>query len=170
MKQTKKAQKPKRYYTRTIDLFFLLIFLIISIISFTIAFSFGILPHTWVFMGAVVIFLIFIGLFLVSLRKMPKWFILVKRAFIIVLCVIIGGSGYFLNKSRMTINRMNQNAQSSITKLHILTAKNSNISSIKDLANKTIGFQNGVDKKNAAYAQKQLRSSIANMQDRKSVV
>ena len=119
MKQTKKAQKPKRYYTRTIDLFFLLIFLIISIISFTIAFSFGILPHTWVFMGAVVIFLIFIGLFLVSLRKMPKWFILVKRAFIIVLCVIIGGSGYFLNKSRMTINRMNQNAQSSITKLHI---------------------------------------------------
>ena len=164
MKQTKKAQKPKRYYTRTIDLFFLLIFLIISIISFTIAFSFGILPHTWVFMGAVVIFLIFIGLFLVSLRKMPKWFILVKRAFIIVLCVIIGGSGYFLNKSRMTINRMNQNAQSSITKLHILTAKNSNISSIKDLANKTIGFQNGVDKKNAAYAQKQLRSSIANMQ------
>ena len=37
-------QKPKRYYTRTIDLLFLLVFLIVGIVSFTIAFPFGILP------------------------------------------------------------------------------------------------------------------------------
>ena len=40
-------QKPKRYYTRTIDLLFLLVFLIVGIVSFTIAFTFGILPVKW---------------------------------------------------------------------------------------------------------------------------
>ena len=45
-------QKPKRYYTRTIDLLFLLVFLIVGIVSFTIAFTFGILPVKWTMAGS----------------------------------------------------------------------------------------------------------------------
>lgn len=164
MKQTTKTHKPKRYYTRTIDLCFLLVFLLIAIFFFYTAFTFGILPQTWVLMGAAIMLLIFIGLFLLSLRKMPKWVILIKRLCIVFLCIILGGGGYFLNKSRTTINRMNQNAQNTEIKLHILTRKDSGISSLKDLAGKTLGFQNGVDKTNAEYAKEKLQASIANMQ------
>lgn len=52
-------QKPKRYYTRTIDLLFLLVFLIVSIVSFYIAFTFGILPVKWTMAAAGILLLIF---------------------------------------------------------------------------------------------------------------
>ena len=95
-------QKPKRYYTRTIDLLFLLVFLIVGIVSFTIAFTFGILPVKWTMAAAGILLILFLILFMLSMKKLPKWAVIVKRLFILLLTVVIGTGGYFLDKSRST--------------------------------------------------------------------
>ena len=101
-------QKPKRYYTRTIDLLFLLVFLIVGIVSFTIAFTFGILPVKWTMAAAGILLILFLILFMLSMKKLPKWAVIVKRLFILLLTVVIGTGGYFLDKSRSTLHKMSE--------------------------------------------------------------
>lgn len=155
-----KKRKPKRYYTRTIDLLFLLILLIISIGSFYTAFSFGILPKRWVMIAAAVILVIFLILFTLSLRKLPRWAIITKRLFILLLCAMIGTGGYFLDKSRSTLHKMSRNAEGGTTEIFLLVRKNSEANSLEDLQGKRIGFQSGVDKVNAQYAKETLESDL----------
>lgn len=153
-------QKPKRYYTRTIDLIFLLLFLIVSTISFYVAFTFGILPKKWTLIAAATVLIIFLILFMLSMRKLPKWAVLTKRFFIIILSVVIGTGGYFLDKSRSTLQKMSKNTTNATTEIYTLVAKDSTITSLSDLKGKTIGFQTGVDKTNASYAKEQLQIDI----------
>lgn len=153
-------QKSKRYYTRTIDLLFLLIFLIVCIISFYIAFTFGILPKKWIMIAAAIILIIFLILFMLSMRKLPKWAVITKRFVIVILAALIGTSGYFLDKSRSTLQKMSKSTSGSTTEIYTLVAKDSTISSLSDLKGKKIGFQTGVDKLNATYAKEQLQNDV----------
>ncbi|MCR0327026.1 LCP family protein [[Clostridium] innocuum] len=155
-------QKPKRYYTRTIDLLFLLVFLIVSIVSFYIAFTFGILPVKWTMAAAGILLLIFLILFMLSMKKLPKWAVIVKRLFIILLTVMIGTGGYFLDKSRSTLHKMSKNAAGSTTEIYVVVKKGSGIDSLSQLEGKTIGYQKGVDKINAAYAKEQVDKEVSN--------
>lgn len=129
-------QKPKRYYTRTIDLLFLLVFLIVSIVSFYIAFTFGILPVKWTMAAAGILLLIFLILFMLSMKKLPKWAVIVKRLFIILLTVMIGTGGYFLDKSRSTLHKMSKNAAGSTTEIYVVVKKGSGIDSLSQLEGK----------------------------------
>lgn len=156
-------QKPKRYYTRTIDLIFLLVFLIVSIISFYIAFTFGILPLKWTMAAAGILLVIFLILFILSLKKLPKWAIITKRLVIVILCVLIGTGGYFLDKSRTTLHKMNKNTTDSVTNIYVIVKKDSGITSLADLDGKIVGFQSGVDEENAAYAKEQLTQEVSNI-------
>ncbi len=61
-------QKRKRNYTRTIDLLFLFIFLIVGIVAIYIALSFGIPPRKWTMMAAGILFIIFLIFFITSLK------------------------------------------------------------------------------------------------------
>lgn len=155
-----KKHKPKRYYTRTIDLLFLLLLLMISIVSFYTAFSFGILPKRWVLIAAFVILVIFLVLFLTSLRRLPRWAIITKRLFIILLCAVIGYSGYFLDKSRSTLHKMSRNAEGGTTDIFLMVSADSELDSLDALQGKRIGFQSGVDKQNAQYAKQQLQTDL----------
>ena len=155
-------QKPKRYYTRTIDLLFLLAFLIVGIVSFTIAFTFGILPVKWTMAAAGILLILFLILFMLSMKKLPKWAVIVKRLFILLLTVVIGTGGYFLDKSRSTLHKMSKNAAGSTTEIYVVVKKGSGIDSLSQLEGKTIGYQKGVDKKNAAYAREKLDSEVGN--------
>lgn len=158
-------RKAKRYYTRTIDLVFLFVLAIVCIISFYIAFTFGILPKKWTIIAAVCILLIYLILFMLSMRKLPTWAIITKRLCIVVLCLAIGLPGYFLNKSRSTLQKMSQNTTSGTTEIYTLVAKNSPIKDISELKAKTIGFQTGVDKENANYAMEQLKTKVGNFKN-----
>ena len=155
-------QKPKRYYTRTIDLLFLLVFLIVGIVSFTIAFTFGILPVKWTMAAAGILLILFLILFMLSMKKLPKWAVIVKRLFILLLTVVIGTGGYFLDKSRSTLHKMSKNAAGSTTEIYVVVKKGSGIDSLSQLEGKTIGYQKGVDKKNAAYAREKLDIEVVN--------
>ena len=82
-------QKRKRNYTRTIDLLFLFIFLIVGIVAIYIALSFGIPPRKWTMMAAGVLFIIFLIFFITSLKRLPKWIVIIKRIIIIILTIDI---------------------------------------------------------------------------------
>lgn len=156
-------QKRKRNYTRTIDLLFLLIFLITGIVSIYIALSFGIPPRKWTLMTAGVLFVIFLIFFFTSLKRLPKWIVILKRILIILLSITLATGGYLLNKSRTTLNKLNKNAEGSITEIYVVTKSDSDYTELASLENKNIGFQNGVDKNQATYAKEQLQSELSSI-------
>lgn len=158
-------KKGKRNYSRTIDLVFLLILMIIMVMAFYIAFTFGILPQKWILIAAAVFAVIFAILFILSLKKLPKWAVYTKRVFILLLCALLGTGGYFLDKTRSTLRKVSSSSvssESNVEKLMVIVPKDSNISSIHDLENATIGFQNSTDKDNAEYVKQQLSGKVTN--------
>lgn len=84
------------------------------------------------------------------------------RLFIILLTVMIGTGGYFLDKSRSTLHKMSKNAAGSTTEIYVVVKKGSGIDSLSQLEGKTIGYQKGVDKINAAYAKEQVDKEVSN--------
>ena len=155
-------QKRKRNYTRTIDLLFLFIFLIVGIVAIYIALSFGILPRKWTMMAAGVLFIIFLIFFITSLKRLPKWVVIIKRIIIIILTIALATGGYLLNKSRMTLHKINKNSEGSITEIYVVVKSDSDYTDLSSLEDKNIGFQNGVDKNQAAYAKEQIQSELSN--------
>lgn len=153
--------------TLIIDIIFLLILLIISCISFYIAYSFGLLPKKWITMAAAVIIVLFLILLLLSFKNLPTWGLVIKRFFIVLLAVVIATFGYFLDKSRSTLTRMSKtkvNVDGTVTissDLYIIVKKDAAYASVDDLANTTIGFQNGSDAKNLEFAKTSLSKDVA---------
>ena len=157
-----KPRKVKRYYTRTIDLAFLLVLLIVAIYSFYKAFSFRLIPLLWLLLALVLFLLIFIALFKVTLKRKPRYFIFIKRVFIIILCICLGSAGYLLSKSKSSIEKMNALHATSITNIFVITRSDDQLSDIDDLTNLTIGFQNGADQENADYVYAELNKQLSN--------
>ena len=156
-------KKRKRNYTRTIDLLFLFIFLIVGIVAIYIALSFGILPRKWTMMAAGVLFIIFLIFFITSLKRLPKWVVIIKRIIIIILTIALATGGYLLNKSRMTLHKINKNSEGSITEIYVVVKSDSDYTDLSSLEDKNIGFQNGVDKNQAAYAKEQIQSELSSI-------
>lgn len=156
-----KKKKNKRYYTRTVDLFFLLILLVIMIMAFYVAFTFRIIPQKWIMIAAVVCALIFAILFILSLKKLPRWAVYVKRVFILLLCVMLGTGGYFLDKTRSTLKKVSSttvSGEETTTNMMIIVPKDSSINKESDLENVSIGFQTGTDKNSADFIKQQLEN------------
>ena len=142
-------KKPKRYYTRTIDLIFLFILLLVGIYMLYNALTFSILPKKWILIGVIFFLMIYITLFLLSLRKTKRWIIITKRIFILVLCVLLCIPAFFLQKSKQTLNQMFQMEEKEYTEIKIITSKNSSITSLDELASHRVGFQKGSDIENS---------------------
>lgn len=149
-----------------IDSIFLLLLLGVSIVSFYIAFTFGLLPRKWIIISAILMGVVFLILLVLSFKQIPTWGLVIKRIFLILLTVVIGTCGYFLDKSRTTIHKMSKTKstvngiQSTTINMYILVSKKSNISSIGELKDKTIGFQNGSDASNMEFAKTSLQPDI----------
>lgn len=156
-----KKQYMKRNYTRAIDLLFLFVYLIISFLSISISFRFGMLPKKWILLGFLVICILFFILFILSLRKLPTWALITKRTLIVFLSILIGTVGFLQYKSQTTLQKMATPSDTKRTiEIYTLAATNSTIAKVSDLEGKTIGFQTGVDKENATYAKQQLAEDI----------
>lgn len=152
-------KKPKRYYTRTIDLIFLFILLLVGIYMLYNALTFSILPKKWILIGVIFFLMIYITLFLLSLRKTKRWIIITKRIFILVLCVLLCIPAFFLQKSKQTLNQMFQMEEKEYTEIKIITSKNSSITSLDELASHRVGFQKGSDIENSEYAKTEIKKS-----------
>lgn len=151
-----------------IDIIMLAVFLMVSIVSFYIAYSFGLLPIKWVTIAAAIFGLLFLILLLLAFKQMPTWGLIIKRLFLILLVAIVGTFGYFMEKSRTTINKMskttkvNDDGTTTITtNLYLITSKTSGIRSEAELADKIIGFQNGSDADNLSFAKTSVSKDIS---------
>lgn len=163
MSKAKETKKTKRNYSRTIDLFFLLVLLICMVGAFYIAFNFKILPTKWIMMGALVFAILFAILFLLSLKRMPTWAIVTKRIFIVLLCAALGVGGFFLNKTRTTINKVSSSStEVTKQKMMVLVPKDSTLTTVKQLSAANVGFQTGTDTENASYIKQQLSKDVSN--------
>lgn len=156
-------QKQNRYYTRTIDLIFLLILLCTLAVSFYIAITFGILPKRWVLIAGTICLIVFLILFILTIKKLPKWAVICKRVFILLLCLVVGSSGYFLNLSRTTIKKISKAEEEKVTEISIIVPKDSAITSVEELNGKTVGFQNGVDIENGNFAKEELQKDATSI-------
>lgn len=157
----KKKSKNNRYYRRTIDLFILLIFLLISLYTIFKAFNFGFIPHQWIFYAMIAFLVIFLLFFILALKKMPTWLVLLKRTFIIILCGLLGYGSYFMKRSESTFDEIVPVNADVNTKVFIISKKNHGFDSLDSLNNQDIGYQSGVDKENATFGLKQLQSTIS---------
>ena len=153
--------------TIIIDTILLIFFLIVALVSFYIAYSFNLIPVRWVSIAAVIVALLFLILLILSLKKIPTWALVIKRIFIVLLVAAIATGGYFLNKSRTTIQKMSKTEQVNddgtttiTTNLYLITLKEGNFNSVADLENQIIGFQNGSDTENLEFAKTSVDQSI----------
>lgn len=170
-----KKKKNNRKRSLIIDSILLSIFLIVSVVAFYIAYTFGLLPMKWITMATAIIGLLFLILLLLSIKKLPTVGIVIKRIVIIILTIFMGITGYFLDKSQSTIHKMSKssvNTNGTVTtktKMYIVVKKDSTIASLKDLKDKTIGFQNGSDKDNAAYIKNEISKKISTYQTKEEM-
>ncbi|MEG0361072.1 MAG: LCP family protein [Longicatena sp.] len=155
-------KKQKRYYRRTIDLLFLLVLLIVCILSFYAAFTFGMLPRKWIFMLMALFGIIYLILFVVSLKKMPTWFVVIKRIFIIMLVVLLATSGYFIDRSKKTVANITKTNSGGTSEIYVIAKKDSSIATLDDLSGKIVGYQSGIDKKNADFVKQEIESKVSN--------
>ena len=158
-------RKEKHFYIT--DMILMLLMLGISIVAFYFIYRFGLLPQKWITTGAALIGVLWLIFLLLSFKKMPLWVRILRRVFVILLCVILGYSGYLFQKSHQTLNKLSTttvNKDGTISKknkLYIVSLKENNFTNLKDLQNRVIGFQNGSDEDNAAYMKEAITKDIS---------
>lgn len=152
--------KPKRCYTRLIDLILNIILLVICIYAVWKAVRLSILPESWLLLMIAAFIIIFFIFFILMLKKTPKWLLALKRTVLALLCLAIGFVGYSMGNAGKAIDKVTINSKDSKLKIHVLANNNSDIKQLNDLQNKTIGIQSGTDKENMNYGRQQLEASI----------
>lgn len=153
--------KRKRYYTRTIDLCFLLILLLTAIYAGYNVWKTDMIPETWLIFAGALLGVLWLILFFISLKKCSKAAIYMKRIFIVILAGALTFAGYSSSNFMSTLNQMNtptEEEEEVILKetIHLVTLANSQYDSLNDFSNTYIGVQNGTDKDNSFYGKQQL--------------
>ena len=163
----KKTKKNSRKRSLIIDIVLLTLMLVVSVLSFYVAYSFGLIPKKWITSIAIIMAIIFLILALLNIKQMPTWALVLKRFVLVILTICIGIGGYFLETSRDTMNKISTttvNKDGSTTskiKLYVVVAKDSSYQTLQDLKDHTIGFQNGSDIDNATYMEKTLADDVS---------
>lgn len=153
-------KKPKRNYSRTIDLAFLLVLLIAIIYAFTAIYRMDLLPMLWLAIALLITLLLYLLLFRSALRKRAKWFVYGRRALICMLCGVLFIGGFFSDKLNTLMNDISQTTTIQ-TEIRVLARNDGSVTSLRQLQNTgTIGIQNGTDQDNGAYAKQQLQKAL----------
>ena len=155
--------------TMIVDVTLHIAYTIATILCFYIAYDFGMIPTTWLHMALAIFIIIFLISVMLALKKMPRWAKIIRWFFLLVLIVILSIGAFFLNKSRNTLDRISQNANTQNTigsynntleQMFVVVNASSSIQSIDELNEQTIGFQNTSDLDCANYLKEQLSNVI----------
>ncbi len=152
--------KPKRCYTRLIDLILNIILFIICIYAIWKAVRLSILPESWLLLMIAAYIIIFLIFFILMLKKTPRWVLVIKRTVLSLLCVVIGFIGYSMGNASKAIDKVSIHTKDSKLKIHVIANKNSDIQKLSDFNQKNIGLQSGTDQDNTAYGRQQLEAVI----------
>ena len=163
-----KTEKQNTYkVSRIIDLLLIFILLVICVVAFYIAYTFQMIPMKWIHYASIVSIIVWIILCVLTIKKLPLWAKVIRRIFIILLCACFSTTGFLLQKSKNVLDKISTttvNKDGTVTQkteLYIVVLKDSNIKSVADLSQATIGFQNGTDKENANYIKAQLEKEVS---------
>ena len=155
--------------SKIVDITLHIAYAISTTLCFYIAYDFGMIPATWLHMALACVTIIFFISMILSLKKLPRWTIVIRWLVLIVFIAILSVGGYFLNKSRNTLDRISQqsthqegvnNQNDTLEKMFIVVNQESTYQSIHDLQDLYIGFQNTSDVDCANYMKEQLSNVI----------
>lgn len=155
-----KKRKPKRRYTRLIDLLFNVALLAVIVFTIYKAFSLDMLPGNWLLLLSAALLVVFMIFFVMMFMKMPQWAIIIKRGILIVLCGVLGFAGYSMHNVTSAVNEVSLQETSSTIEIYMLVHKDSEIKSVDELSAKTIGIQVGTDYENTTYGKEQLEQKL----------
>ena len=130
--------KPKRCYTRLIDLILNIILFIICIYAIWKAVRLSILPESWLLLMIAAYIIIFLIFFILMLKKTPRWVLIIKRTVLSLLCVAIGFIGYSMGNAGKAIDKVSIHAKDSKLKIHLIANKNIDIQKLSDFKKKNI--------------------------------
>lgn len=119
--------------------------------------AFSILSFQWIWKIAlifVVINVIFILLLL--LKKMPKWFIWIRRCIIVILCCALTYGSVFVNRLQASLEEITKPETATTVNVSLITKKDGGAKILSDLSGKKIGIQNANDAANSSYVKEQL--------------
>ncbi|MEG0274854.1 MAG: LCP family protein [Longicatena sp.] len=153
-------KESKRARSRGIQLDFLLVLmlLILGIALLYSGFTWKAIPTMWMFVIAIVYILLFLILTVAIFVKQSTWIRVVRRVFILILCAGVGIGCIYIQKAKEAIDKIASPANTE-EEIIILIRNQSKITKVADLANKSVGLQNGTDKTNASYAKKKLNQT-----------
>ena len=156
--------------TLIVDTLLHISYLIATILCFYVAYDFGMIPATWLHMALAFVLIIFAISIVLALKKLPKWAQFIRWFFLIVITIILCIGGYFLNKSKTTLDRISQgtsnqnqlhNQEENIEKMYVVVNKNGDKQSLQDLENQFIGFQNSSDLDCATFLKDEINKTIS---------
>lgn len=109
MNQTQKIiKKPKRNYTRTIDLAFILVYVIAIIYTFLTFKKVNILPTIYHYLFLGVAFLIFVYFFQSALKKYHKGFVYLKRVILSLIIIAMLAISYTLQNFQASFDSLSK--------------------------------------------------------------
>ena len=151
-------KRKKRNYTKTIDLLFLLVLLIVMIYAFWSLFQMNLLPMHWLLAAIAVAAIIYLRLLAAVSKRRPRWVSYIRRCFIIVLCACLLSIGHYSGRINRLFNAISVAKDETVTVM-ILARNDGTISSLSDLnSSSVIGIQNGTDSDTGTFAKEKLSS------------
>ncbi len=154
-------KKPKRRYTRLIDLICNIILLVLCLNTIGKALSLAMLPTNWLIMIIAILLLIFAIYFVLMLKRLPNWAVIAKRIVLVGLCWGIWFAGNTMGNMDAAVTQISTPEAASDVKIYVLAHKDSAIHTSEDLRGAAIGVQNGTDAAYSAYARQQLDQTMA---------
>lgn len=156
-----KNKKPKRRYTRLIDLILNIILCMICVFTIYKAFRLDMLPGNWLLIISAALIVIFMIFFVMMFMNMPKWGLIIKRGCLILLCGVIGFAGYSLHNVSSAVSEVALKEMSSTIEIYMLVQKDSDIKAVDELSARSVGVQVGTDHESTAYGKEQLEQKLS---------
>ena len=156
----KKTKKRKRRYTHLIDLLLILILLGVSVLTIYKVVQLQMIPYKWLLAICAILAIIFLLFFILMFKKLPTWGVILKRVFLLALCILLGFGSYSIGNVTSAINKVSIPDANTTVKISLLVPKDSDISNLNDLGGANIGIQVGTDEENSTYGQQQLSKAV----------
>ncbi len=153
-------RKPKRRYTRLIDLLCNVILLFLCVSTIWKAMRLAILPTNWLMLMIVSLMLIFAIYFILMLKKLPNWAVIAKRIMLVIICWAIWFGGTLMGNVTSAMNEISLPETSNTVKVYVLAHKEGDIHSLSDFANHSLGVQSGTDHVNGQFAMEKLENTL----------
>lgn len=164
--------KNKSNRSRIIDTILHGCYALCTIFSFYVAYSFGLIPYTWLHAALAIIVILFLISILLCFKQRPFWAKLMQRILLVIISVVLATAGYFLQKSKTAFDRISQagsqNAADGLNtdvakteKMFVVVNAASDKTALSQLQDGIIGFQNTSDLDRSEYMKEEIQKSIA---------